>query len=122
MSETPEKTPESNLCTICGRIKDLGIAIMPKDGPIIQRGMREFTLCPGHPKPKSMRTMNISYTSIDITFTCANCGIELHLTKRSPDVQISGTFCPQCDEQYYTRWDGVLHQGKILTKKEDAHE
>src|SRR6266704_5030565 len=63
-------------------------------------------------------SMNITYTPDSVSFTCANCGKELHLRKRSPETEISGTFCPQCDEHYYTRWDGILHRGKIVSEQD----
>jgi len=54
VSDTQEQPQESNLCAICGRIKDLGRAIVEQMQAGKEGGI--FLLCPGHPEQKKEQT------------------------------------------------------------------
>ncbi len=57
-----------------------------------------------------------------LTFPCATCGTVLRLVRRTKAVLVAGTFCPTCDEQYYTRWDGTVHQGTFVSEENSTQE
>lgn len=63
MNETKE-AQSSNVCKICGGVKDLFFEIKPlSDGaPITTHPVRSFKLCPGHPELKSDASGGVTYT------------------------------------------------------------